>query len=54
MRGLTTGAGMWLAGALGVAAGLGQFVIGAIAAVLGLVIIAVIGRLEGLGKRSGE
>ena len=54
VRGLTTGAGMWLAGALGVAAGLGQFVIGALAAVLGLVIIAVIGRLEGLGKRSGE
>jgi putative Mg2+ transporter-C (MgtC) family protein len=46
VKGLTTGAGMWLAGALGVAAGLGQFRVGAIAAILGLAVIAIIGRLE--------
>ena len=46
VRGLTTGAGMWLAGAIGVAAGLGQFAIGALAAFLGLVVMYVIGRLE--------
>jgi putative Mg2+ transporter-C (MgtC) family protein len=46
VEGLTTGAGMWLAGSLGVAAGLGQFTIGAIAAVLGVLVIAVLGRLE--------
>ena len=43
VRGLTTGAGMWLAGALGVAAGLGLFVVGAIAAALGLLIMTFIG-----------
>jgi uncharacterized membrane protein YhiD involved in acid resistance len=37
---------MWLAGAIGVAAGLGQFAIGALAAFLGLVVMYVIGRLE--------
>jgi putative Mg2+ transporter-C (MgtC) family protein len=46
VHGLTTGAGMWLAGALGVASGLGYFVIGLLAAVLGLIIIAVLGRIE--------
>jgi putative Mg2+ transporter-C (MgtC) family protein len=46
VEGLTTGAGMWLAGSLGVAAGLGQFAIGALAAVLGVIVIAVLGRLE--------
>ena len=46
VRGLTTGAGMWLAGSLGVAAGLGYFAIGAIAAVMGLIVILVIGMLE--------
>jgi putative Mg2+ transporter-C (MgtC) family protein len=44
--GLTTGAGMWLAGALGVAAGLGYFVIGAIAAALGLAVIILLKRAE--------
>ncbi len=39
VRGLTTGAGMWLAGSLGVAAGLGYFGIGFLAAVLGLFVI---------------
>jgi putative Mg2+ transporter-C (MgtC) family protein len=47
VRGLTTGAGMWLAGSLGVAAGLGYFVIGLFAAVLALIIIALLGRIEG-------
>jgi putative Mg2+ transporter-C (MgtC) family protein len=47
VHGLTTGAGMWLAGSLGVAAGLGYFVVGILAAVLALIIIAVLGRIEG-------
>jgi len=46
VHGLTTGAGMWLAGALGVAAGLGQFAIGGVAAVLGLIIISLLKRAE--------
>jgi putative Mg2+ transporter-C (MgtC) family protein len=46
VSGLTTGAGMWLAGSLGVAAGLGYFVIGAIAAAFGMVVIFLLKRLE--------
>jgi putative Mg2+ transporter-C (MgtC) family protein len=46
VKGLTTGAGMWLAGSIGVAAGLGQFAIGAMAAILGLVVMYVIGKAE--------
>jgi putative Mg2+ transporter-C (MgtC) family protein len=42
VKGLTTGAGMWLAGALGVAAGLGQFRIGLLAALLGLAILLIL------------
>jgi putative Mg2+ transporter-C (MgtC) family protein len=54
VKGLTTGAGMWLAGALGVAAGLGQFRVGLIAAVLGLAVIAIIGRLEAAAEGDHE
>jgi len=54
VRGLTTGAGMWLAGALGVAAGLGYFLIGFLAAVFGLIIIAVLGRIEKAVEKEGS
>jgi putative Mg2+ transporter-C (MgtC) family protein len=54
VRGLTTGAGMWLAGALGVAAGLGYFLIGFLASVLGLVVIALLGRIEGVVEKPGH
>ena len=53
VRGLTTGAGMWLAGALGVAAGLGYFLIGFLAAAFGLIIIALLGRIEGAVEKPG-
>jgi putative Mg2+ transporter-C (MgtC) family protein len=46
VRGLTTGAGMWLAGSLGVAAGLGYFAIGVLGTVLGLLVIAGLRLLE--------
>ncbi len=46
VRGLTTGAGLWLAGALGTAAGLGYGFIAFVAAVVGLVIIVVLRWLE--------
>jgi putative Mg2+ transporter-C (MgtC) family protein len=54
VKGLTTGAGMWLAGAIGVAAGLGQFRVGAMAAVLGLIVIAIIGWLEAAAEDKRE
>jgi putative Mg2+ transporter-C (MgtC) family protein len=54
VRGLTTGAGMWLAGALGVAAGLGLFVVGALAAALGLLIITLIGWIERAAQKPAD
>ena len=53
VQGLTTGAGMWLAGSLGVAAGLGQFVIGGLAALLALIIIILIKRAELAVEKTG-
>jgi putative Mg2+ transporter-C (MgtC) family protein len=48
VRNLTTGAGMWLAAAIGLAAGLGFWPIAGLAALLGLVII---GLLRAVSKR---
>jgi len=39
VKGLTTGAGMWLAGAVGVACGLGQIGLAVVATVLALVVL---------------
>jgi putative Mg2+ transporter-C (MgtC) family protein len=46
VRGLTTGAGMWLAGAIGVACGSGRYSIALIGAVLALVILSLVHILE--------
>jgi putative Mg2+ transporter-C (MgtC) family protein len=46
VQGLTTGAGMWLAGAIGVAAGLGQWTIGVAATLIGLFVIVVLAKLD--------
>jgi len=57
--GVTTGANLWLAGALGVASGLGYVKLAVITAVLGLVVLCVLGWLErrlgnGAAARSGD
>lgn len=49
VHGLTTGAGMWLAGAIGVASGLGLWQVAALATVLALV---VLGLLQTLGTKA--
>lgn len=46
VEGLTTGAGMWLAGALGVACGMENYNIGAVALVLATLILAAMRPLE--------
>ena len=46
VRGLTTGAGLWLAGALGAACGLGYLGIAVIATFFGLVIMSVLRLVE--------
>ncbi|MFB9910917.1 MgtC/SapB family protein [Rhizobium paknamense] len=49
VHGLTTGAGMWLSGAVGLALGFGFWVIGAIASLSCFLVLGVIGRLMGHG-----
>ncbi len=46
VRGLTTGAGMWLAGAIGLACGAGRYLIALIAVVLAVLILTVVKRFE--------
>jgi len=46
VHGLTTGAGMWLAGAIGVACGLGLWQIAAFSALLALVVLGLLYSLE--------
>jgi putative Mg2+ transporter-C (MgtC) family protein len=46
VHGLTTGAGMWLAGAIGVAAGLGLWQIALLAAFLALVVLGLMQTME--------
>ncbi|WP_274423265.1 MgtC/SapB family protein [Chelativorans sp. YIM 93263] len=46
VRGLTTGAGMWLAAASGLAAGLGLWLIAAMSCLLGTIVLAVLRRVE--------
>jgi|TARA_A100001391_G_scaffold155412_4_gene113238 putative Mg2+ transporter-C (MgtC) family protein len=46
IKGLTTGAGLWMAGAIGVSAGAGFFSVAAMATVLVLIITIVLGQFE--------
>ncbi len=46
VHGLTTGAGMWLAGALGMACGAGQIPLAALATVMALLVLWVLRRIE--------
>ncbi|WP_011582758.1 MULTISPECIES: MgtC/SapB family protein [Chelativorans] len=46
VRGLTTGAGMWLAASTGLAAGLGLWTIALLSCLLGAIVLAVLRRLE--------
>lgn len=46
VRGLTTGAGMWLAASIGLACGLGYWSIAVLSSVAGLMVIGLLRRLE--------
>jgi len=46
IQGLTTGAGMWLAGAVGIACGLGRFELGVIAVVLAAIVMVILRPVE--------
>jgi putative Mg2+ transporter-C (MgtC) family protein len=46
VKGLTTGAGLWLAGAIGLAAGLGYWQIGGFATLLAVIVLALVHQAE--------
>lgn len=46
VKGLTTGASMWMVGAVGVAAGLGEVMLGGFAVLITLVVLWILGRLR--------
>jgi putative Mg2+ transporter-C (MgtC) family protein len=55
VKGLTTGAGLWLAGAIGLAAGLGFWQVGVFATMLAILILGVMHILEKrLGRLDGR
>jgi putative Mg2+ transporter-C (MgtC) family protein len=54
VKGLTTGANMWLAGALGVACGAGYYMLAAIGTGFALLVLVVLGRLEARLAVKGE
>ncbi len=53
VKGLTTGAAMWLSGAVGLASGIGQVALAAMATALAFVVLTLIRLLEP-GKEDGE
>lgn len=54
VRGLTTGANMWLAGALGVACGTGDYTLAAFGTVFALIVLVVLGRLEQAARKGSS
>jgi putative Mg2+ transporter-C (MgtC) family protein len=46
VRGLTTGANMWLAGALGVACGAGDYTLAAFGTIFAIIVLVILGRIE--------
>ena len=54
VQGLTTGASMWLAGAVGLACGGGFYVIALLGTVLALIVLIVLGKLEAHFWRSDD
>ncbi|MBN1354281.1 MAG: MgtC/SapB family protein [Candidatus Omnitrophica bacterium] len=51
VKGLTTAAGIWFMGAIGLSVGLGYYMLGLIGSLFGLAIITLFRRLERLVKR---
>ncbi len=52
IQGMTTGAGIWLAGAIGLACGAGYAMLAAITVVLALIVLTLLGRIEHMAKKA--
>ncbi len=53
-QGLTTGAGMWLAGSIGLVSGIGLYAFAVIATVIGLIILSTVRYMEQMAKIKPE
>jgi len=51
VRGLTTAAGVWMTAAIGVSVGLGSIGVATLSTVLAVIILAVVGALEGAAEK---
>ena len=54
VTGITTGASLWVAGAIGIASGLGRYALAGLTTVLAFVILYFLGRLETRLKKDGS
>lgn len=54
IKGLTTGAGMWMAGAIGLACGVGNIALGAMASVIAVIVLWVFRRLSRSLSEAGD
>ncbi|WPZ32287.1 MgtC/SapB family protein [Thalassobaculum sp. OXR-137] len=54
VEGITTGASLWLTGALGVACGVGELYLAGMTAILGVIVLVVIGFMERRAERRRE
>lgn len=54
VKGLTTGAGMWLAGAVGLAVGLGYWLVAAFATAACFVVLFILGKIEVNGGKDKD
>lgn len=54
ISGITTAASVWVAGALGAAAGVGAYVLALLATILAFAILAGAGKLEQLARKNGS
>lgn len=50
VTGITTGASMWLAGAVGIASGLGYYALATVATLFAVIVLYLLGKLEGWMK----
>jgi putative Mg2+ transporter-C (MgtC) family protein len=52
VQGLTTGANMWMAGALGVACGAGDYTLAVFGTIFAVIVLVVLGRIEQAARKS--
>lgn len=54
VKGITTGASMWVSGAIGIATGLGHYTLAALTTAFAFVVLFFLGKLEGFAKAKSQ